>query len=74
LARPDLCCGFGGTFSVRQPEVSLAMADDKLSGAREAEALVTADPGCLMHLRGRAENAGSPVPLVHLATALARGI
>lgn len=74
LPRPDLCCGFGGTFSVRQPEVSLAMADDKLAGAREAEALVTADPGCLMHLRGRAEKAGSPVPLVHLATALARGV
>ena len=34
--RPDLCCGFGGTFSVRQPEVSLAMADDKLAGAATA--------------------------------------
>jgi L-lactate dehydrogenase complex protein LldE len=74
LPRPDLCCGFGGTFSVRQPEVSQAMADDKLAGAREAEALVTADPGCLMHLRGRAEKTGRPVPLVHLATALARGV
>jgi L-lactate dehydrogenase complex protein LldE len=73
LPRPDLCCGFGGTFSVRQPEVSLAMADDKLAGAADAEALVTADPGCLMHLRGRAERTGGP-PIVHLATALARGI
>ncbi len=35
LPRPDLCCGFGGTFSVRQPEVSVAMADDKLAGAGE---------------------------------------
>jgi L-lactate dehydrogenase complex protein LldE len=73
LPRPDLCCGFGGTFSVRQPEVSLAMADDKLGGAAAAEALVTADPGCLMHLRGRAERTGSGVRIVHLATALARG-
>jgi L-lactate dehydrogenase complex protein LldE len=72
LPRPDLCCGFGGTFSVRQPEVSIAMADDKLAGARDADALVTADPGCLMHLRGRAERVGGP-PVVHLATALARG-
>ncbi len=73
LPRPDLCCGFGGTFSVRQPEISVAMADDKLAGAREADALVTADPGCLMHLRGRAERTdGSRV--VHLATALARGV
>jgi L-lactate dehydrogenase complex protein LldE len=72
--RPDLCCGFGGTFSVRQPEVSLAMADDKLAGGEEAGTIVTADPGCLMHLRGRAEKVGSPVRVVHLATALARGV
>jgi len=50
------------------------MADDKLAGAADADALVTADPGCLMHLRGRAERAGSPVRVVHLATALARGV
>ncbi len=73
LPRPDLCCGFGGTFSVRQPEISVAMADDKLAGAREADALVTADPGCLMHLRGRAERTDG-ARVVHLATALARGV
>jgi L-lactate dehydrogenase complex protein LldE len=73
FARPDLCCGFGGTFSVRQPEVSLAMADDKLAGAGGA-VIVTADPGCLMHLRGRAEKVGSTVRVVHLASALARGV
>ena len=72
IPRPDLCCGLGGTFSVRQPEVSVAMADDKLAGAREADALVTADPGCLMHLRARAARTGGP-RAVHLATALARG-
>lgn len=76
LPRPDLCCGFGGTFSVRQPEVSVAMADDKLAGASGsgAEALVTADPGCLMHLGGRAARVGEALPVVHLATALARGV
>lgn len=74
FARPDLCCGFGGTFSVRQAEVSLAMADDKLEGARDAGTIVTADPGCLMHLRGRADRVGAPVRVVHLATALARGL
>lgn len=75
LQRPDLCCGFGGTFSVRQPEVSVAMADDKLgdAAASAAEVLVTADPGCLVHLRARAEHMGGP-RVVHLATALARGI
>lgn len=75
LRRPDLCCGFGGTFSVRQPEISVAMADDKLGDAvaSGAAVLVTADPGCLVHLRARAEHAGGP-RVVHLATALARGI
>jgi L-lactate dehydrogenase complex protein LldE len=75
LRRADLCCGFGGTFSVRRPEVSVAMADDKLGDASGsgAEALVTADPGCLMHLRARSERTGGP-PVVHLATALARGL
>jgi L-lactate dehydrogenase complex protein LldE len=75
LDRPDLCCGFGGTFSVRQPEVSVAMADDKLADAARtgAEALVTADPGCLLHLRARAARTGG-VPVVHLATAVARGL
>jgi L-lactate dehydrogenase complex protein LldE len=75
LERPDLCCGFGGTFSVRQPEVSVAMADDKLADARRAgaDALVTADPGCLLHLQGRAARTNG-IRVVHLATALARGL
>jgi Fe-S oxidoreductase len=50
------------------------MADDKLGGATEADALVTADPGCLMHLRARAERSGSTARVVHLATALAQGV
>ena len=74
LRRPDLCCGFGGTFAVRQPEVSVAMADDKLASVVDADVLVTADPGCLMHLRGRAEKTGFDRRVVHLATALARGV
>jgi L-lactate dehydrogenase complex protein LldE len=73
LARPDLCCGFGGTFSVRNPEVSVAMADDKLADGARADVLVTADPGCLMHLQARAERT-SGGRVVHLATALARGV
>lgn len=73
LRRPDLCCGFGGTFSVRQPEVSVAMADDKLASAPGATALVTADPGCLMQLSSRSARVGG-TRVVHLATALARGV
>ena len=75
LARPDLCCGFGGTFSIRQPEISVSMADDKLAdaGRSATDALVTADPGCLMHLRARSERTNGP-RVLHLATVLARGV
>ena len=51
------------------------MADDKLAGASAAaDALVTADPGCLMHLAARSQREARGVPVVHLATALARGV
>jgi L-lactate dehydrogenase complex protein LldE len=73
LPQEELCCGFGGTFSVRQPEISVAMADDKLA-VDGVDAIVSADPGCLMHLHGRAQATGNALPLVHLATALARGV
>lgn len=70
LPRADLCCGFGGTFAIRHPEISVAMADDKLQGS--APTLVSADPGCLLQLGGRSSRTNG-VRAVHLATALARG-
>lgn len=68
MAEPDRCCGFGGLFSVRMPEVSNAMTADKLRQAEAtgAQTIVTADPGCLMQIRGLAEN----VEIKHLAVAL----
>jgi L-lactate dehydrogenase complex protein LldE len=62
------CCGFGGLFSIRMPEVSNAMTAEKLRQAVEAGAsvLVTADPGCLMQMRGLAED----VRVEHIATLL----
>lgn len=60
------CCGFGGLFSIRMPEVSNAMTAEKLHQAVEAEApvLVTADPGCLMQMRGLAQD----IRVEHIAT------
>ncbi len=76
LPRSDRCCGFGGTFSVRYPEVSTAMADDKLGAARAAgiDLIVSADPGCAMQLGGRASRVGAPVRVSHLATVLAEAL
>ncbi|HEY7661284.1 MAG TPA: (Fe-S)-binding protein [Actinomycetota bacterium] len=73
MARPDACCGFGGTFSVRLPELATVMADDKLGQAEEtgASVLVAGDAGCLMHLSGRGSRSGAPMRPVHLAVLLA---
>ena len=74
----DRCCGFGGTFSVKLPEASVAMADEKLrdlaEGAPDAEVLVGCDTSCLMHLEARAEATGRPVHVRHLAEVLAAGL
>ena len=74
----DRCCGFGGTFSVKLPEVSVAMADEKLralaAGAPDAEVLVGCDTSCLMHLQARAEATDRPVHVCHLAEVLAAGL
>jgi L-lactate dehydrogenase complex protein LldE len=66
----ERCCGFGGTFAVRQPELSVAMADEKLRSLDGAQVLCGADPSCLMHLRGRLRKLGSPVRVAHLAELL----
>lgn len=70
MSEPDRCCGFGGLFSLRLPEVSNAMSDEKLQQAADtgAEVLVTADPGCLIQMRGLVHD-GSP-RIEHLATIL----
>lgn len=64
------CCGFGGTFSVKMGSVSAAMADRKLDTLPPIDVLTSADPGCLMQLKGRAEARGREVPVRHLATVL----
>lgn len=66
----DRCCGFGGLFSIRIPEVSNAMTQEKLrrADATGAEVLVSADPGCLMQMRGFACQTG--LRLAHLAVLL----
>jgi L-lactate dehydrogenase complex protein LldE len=69
-----LCCGFGGTFSVKFPEVSVPMGEDKVRAATEtkAEYLVAADGGCLMHLSGLIHRQGTALKTLHLAEVLAR--
>ena len=67
------CCGFGGLFSVKYPEVSTAIADRRIADLTSAAPdLVTAgDLGCLMHLAGRLHRTGNPLPCRHVAEVLA---
>ncbi len=55
-ARSEECCGFGGTFSVRHPDISAAIVSDKVASLRAsgAERVVSADSGCLCNILGRA--------------------
>ncbi|MCJ2018191.1 (Fe-S)-binding protein [Methylobacterium sp. E-065] len=69
LARPDECCGFGGTFSVFEPAVSAKMGYDKVADQNRAgaEYVVSADSSCLMHQKGCAERLGLPLKYIHIA-------
>jgi L-lactate dehydrogenase complex protein LldE len=67
------CCGFGGLFSVKFPEVSVAMSDRKLDVLpTAADVLTSADGGCLLQLDGRMRRRGMSVPVVPLASLLWR--
>ena len=69
---PERCCGFGGLFSVKLPETSIAMADEVLDDALAAGAteVVAADGSCLMQLATRAEARGLPLHFRHLAVVI----
>jgi L-lactate dehydrogenase complex protein LldE len=67
------CCGFGGTFAVKFPEVSGGMARTKIESIKRtgANTVVSIDSSCLMQLRGALSRAGLPIETMHLAEVLA---
>jgi L-lactate dehydrogenase complex protein LldE len=73
LPGADECCGFGGSFSVRLPEVSTAILDRKLANVEMtgADAVVACDAGCLMQMGGGLTRRGSRTRALHLAQVLA---
>jgi L-lactate dehydrogenase complex protein LldE len=73
LQHHDECCGFGGTFSIKNPDVSAAMLADKMESVIEsgAEVLCAADRSCLMHIGGGLERIRAGVRTLHLAEILA---
>jgi len=69
----DVCCGFGGTYSMKFPELSAELLKKKLANVEKtgAELLLTDCPGCIMQLRGGLEAKGSSIKVAHVAEALA---
>ncbi|MBK1661265.1 (Fe-S)-binding protein [Paracraurococcus ruber] len=73
LPDAEICCGFGGTFCVKYPDISTRMVTDKAAAiaATGADTLLAGDMGCLLNMAGRLKREGSPVKVRHVAEVLA---
>ena len=73
LPRADECCGFGGTFAIKNAETSSAMLADKCAAIEStgAQVCTAVDSSCLLHIGGGLARRSSPVRTVHLAEILA---
>jgi len=69
----DICCGFGGTFSVNYPDISTAMVDQKIDNiiASGAEFVTGCDVSCLMNIQGRVSRRQEQIKVKHIAEILA---
>ena len=69
----EVCCGFGGTFCVKYPDISDKMLEKKLKNieATGADTLIAGDLGCLMNMAGKLKRQGSPIQARHVAEVLA---
>ena len=76
LENSEDCCGFGGTFSVKFPEISTAMAEDKVTSIIRsgAEYIVANDSSCLMQIAGTLSRKGIPVKPLHLVELLGENL
>ena len=73
LREPEVWCVLGGVLFVKYPEISERMADEKIADAQAtgAETMLSADLGCLLHLKGRMQRKGVPMRVRHVAEVLA---
>ncbi len=73
MAEPEICCGFGGTFCVKYPDISVRMVSDKTEGivATGADTVLAGDLGCLLNIAGRLQRLGHRVHARHVAEVLA---
>ena len=73
LPDAEVCCGFGGTFCVKYPDISTRMVQEKTKdiAATGADTLLAGDMGCLLNMAGRLSREGSAVEVRHVAEVLA---
>ena len=73
MAEPEVCCGFGGTFCVKYPAISVRMVGDKTKdiSATGADTLLAGDLGCLLNMAGKLKREGSAIKVRHVAEVLA---
>jgi L-lactate dehydrogenase complex protein LldE len=73
MKTPEVCCGFGGTFCVKYPEISNAMVGEKTADIAQsgADTLLAGDLGCLMNMAGKLHREGRAVKVRHVAEVLA---
>jgi L-lactate dehydrogenase complex protein LldE len=73
LRDPDACCGFGGTFCVKYPDISNGIVEKKTAAIVESGAgtLLAGDLGCLMNMAGKLKRQGQPIAARHVAEVLA---
>ncbi|WP_028305577.1 (Fe-S)-binding protein [Desulfitobacterium sp. PCE1] len=76
LPEAHLCCGFGGTFSIKMPKISEAMVAEKAEHvlASGADILTGLDMGCLMNISGYMEKHGRSIPAMHVIQLLGKGM
>lgn len=72
MQETEVCCGFGGTFCAKLPDISREMVDSKLKNAEAtgADLLLGGDMGCLLNIAGRATREGKPLQVRHIAEVL----
>jgi L-lactate dehydrogenase complex protein LldE len=75
MAEPEICCGFGGTFCVKYPEISGRMVTDKVRdiGGTKADTVLAGDLGCLLNIAGRLSRDGVRVDARHVVEVLVEG-
>ena len=76
MNRADVCCGFGGAFSVKMPDISSAILEEKLDNieATKANRVVAGDIGCIYQIEGGLRRRGSTTRVLHLAEILSESI